>query len=60
MRCTYHGKQTAGTTQTRGKFENLEENVKMLMALLKNAGVTPQGKLVTPEAPDANGEPARV
>jgi len=53
-------KYMAGTTQTRGKFDNLEENVKMLMALLKSAGVTAQGKLVTPEAPDANREPARV
>jgi hypothetical protein len=53
-------KYQAGTAQTRGKFDSLEDNVKMLIALLKSAGVTPQGKLVTPEAPDANGEPARV
>jgi len=53
-------KYEAGTKQTRGKFDSLEDNVKMLIALLKNAGVTAQGKLVTPEAPDANGEPARV
>jgi hypothetical protein len=53
-------KYTEGTKQTRGKFDSLENNVKMLISLLKNAGVTPKGKLVTPEAPDANGEPARV
>jgi len=53
-------KYTTGTTQTRNKFESLESNVKMLIGLLKSAGVTPAGKLVTPEAPDANGEPARV
>jgi hypothetical protein len=53
-------KYKAGTEQTKGKFNSLEDNVKMLIALLKSAGVTPQGKLVTPEAPDANGEPARV
>jgi hypothetical protein len=53
-------KYSAGTAHTRGKFDNLEENVKMLVALLHSAGVTPQGKLVTPETPDARGEPARV
>jgi len=53
-------KYLAGTAQTRGRFDSLEDNVKMLIALLKSAGVTPQGKLVTPETPDANGEPARV
>jgi len=53
-------KYKAGTVQTRGKFDSLEDNVKMLIALLKSAGVTNQGKLVTPEVPDANGEPPRV
>jgi len=53
-------KYQVGTSQTRGKFDSLQDNVKMLIALLKSAGVTPQGKLVTPETPDARGEPARV
>jgi hypothetical protein len=53
-------KYQTGTDQTRGRFDSLEDNVKMLIALLKSAGVTPQGKLVTPETPDASGEPIRV
>mmetsp|Transcript_51576 Transcript_51576/g.81890 ORF Transcript_51576/g.81890 Transcript_51576/m.81890 type:complete len:657 (+) Transcript_51576:86-2056(+) len=53
-------KYEAGTTETRNKFDSLQNNVQMLISLLKNAGITPQGKLVTPEAPDARGEPARV
>lgn len=53
-------KYAVGTTQTRDRFDGLQDNVKMLISLLKNAGVTDQGKLVTPEAPDERGEPARV
>lgn len=53
-------KYQAGTVATRGKFDSLEGNVKMLIALLKSAGVTEKGRLVTPEVPDANGEPVRV
>lgn len=53
-------KYEAGTTQTRNRFDGLQGNVKMLISLLKNAGVTENGKLVTPEAPDARGEPARI
>jgi hypothetical protein len=53
-------KYEAGTTETRNKFDSLQNNVQMLISILKTAGITPQGKLVTPEAPDARGEPARV
>jgi len=53
-------KYETGTAQTRSRFDGLHDNVNMLISLLKNGGVTQQGKLVTPEAPDARGEPARV
>jgi hypothetical protein len=53
-------KYEKGTALTNNKFQGLQDNIKMLVALLKNAGVTPQGSLVTPEVPDKRGEPARV
>jgi len=53
-------KYEAGTAKTQSKFESLQQNVQLLIALLKNAKVTVGGALLTPEAPDANGEPARV
>jgi len=53
-------KYEAGNKETRSKFDSLQDNVHMLVSLLKTAGITPQGRLVTPESPDARGEPAQI
>jgi len=49
-----------GTMKTSNKFDGLVNTVAMLNSLLRNAAITPEGTLVTPEAPDSNGEPSRV
>lgn len=49
-----------GNAATRNRYDSLQDNSRMLIALLKHAMLSPHGRLVTPELPDANGEPARV
>jgi hypothetical protein len=49
-----------GTTNVGKKFDGLLVSVKALVALLQNAVITPDGTLVTPEEPDAHGQPSKV
>jgi len=50
----------AGVTKFGKRFDNLKDHVKMLVGLLQNAAVTPDGGLATPEAPDSSGQPTMV
>merc|ERR1719375_2489887 len=49
-----------GTAKVGKKFDGLLVSVKALVALLQNAVITPDGTLVTPEEPDAHGQPSKV
>jgi hypothetical protein len=49
-----------GTAKVGKKFDGLLVSVKALIALLQNAVITPDGTLVTPEEPDAHGQPSKV
>lgn len=50
----------AGTSKVGAKFDDLLVSVKALTALLENAVITPDGTLITPEEPDAHGQPSKV
>jgi len=50
----------AGTVKTSKQFDSLSSSVRMLSKILRGAAVTPNGVLVTPEAPDSEGQPARI
>lgn len=50
----------AGADKVGKRFDNLKDHVKMLVGLLQNAAVTPDGGLATPEAPDSSGQPTMV
>jgi C-terminal processing protease CtpA/Prc len=50
----------AGTADTRTGFDSLEDRTDMLVSVLRTAGVSPQGRLVTPEKPDSAGEPQLI
>merc|ERR1719375_1625660 len=49
-----------GTAKVGKKFDGLLVSVKALVALLQNAVITPDGTLITPEEPDAQGQPTKV
>jgi len=50
----------AGVSKVGARFDHLKDSVKMLVGLLQNAAVTPDGGLATPEAPDSSGQPTTV
>lgn len=50
----------SGTEKIAKKFDGLLASVGSLVALLEQAVITPDGTLVTPEEPDAHGQPTHV
>lgn len=50
----------AGTAKVGKKFDGLLVSVQALVSLMQNAVITPDGTLVTPEEPDAHGQPSKV
>lgn len=49
-----------GEAKATKSFDSLLRSVSMLVSVLQSARVTEDGMLVSPEVPDANGEPLKV